>query len=127
MFHPTPASTNGLMLNKNKVARHRIELRTAWMPCKTKTTMYQLSYCSIYILSQGTILEGFLILLESKNFVPDMTPEPAMMRRVCIYSLDSIDKYVPVGFPPVMGSSPNPSFHVLAYGQVFNSLAYSQL
>jgi hypothetical protein len=27
--------------------------------------------------------------------------------------LDSIKKYDPVGFPPVMGSSPNPSFHVL--------------
>jgi len=38
-----------------------------------------------------------------------------------------LPKYVPVGFPPEMGSSPNPSFHVLAYGQVFNSLAYIQL
>src|ERR1700683_4828858 len=79
IFHPTPASTNGLMLNKNKVTHHRIELRTTQMLCKTKTTMYQLSICSIYILSQGTILEGFLILLESKNFIPDMTPEPCLL------------------------------------------------
>src|ERR1700683_1298320 len=70
---------------QNKVAHHRIELGTSRMPCKTKTTMYQLSYYSIYILSQGTILEGFLILLESKNFVPDMTPEPDRIRQLWCY------------------------------------------
>src|ERR1700729_3257288 len=41
------------------------------MPAKQKYTGYQLSYCR-------TLLKGFLILLEPKIFVPDMTPEPSL-------------------------------------------------
>jgi len=63
-------------LQKNKVARQRVELRTAWMPAKQKCMGYQLSYCSIMRYREHTFLKGFLILLEPKNFVPDMTPDP---------------------------------------------------
>jgi hypothetical protein len=66
---PAQASGNVTKTPKNKVARHRVELRTAWMPAKQKYTGYQLSYCRI-------LLKEFLILLEPKIFVPDMTPEP---------------------------------------------------
>jgi len=71
--------------SKNKVARHRIELRTAWMPTKQKYMCYQLSYCSIITYGEHTFLKGFLILLEPKIFVPDMTPEPLLWR--CLTSL----------------------------------------
>jgi hypothetical protein len=48
------------------MAHHRIELRTAQIPCKMETTPYPLSYCSIDNIEKAYILDGFLILWNPK-------------------------------------------------------------
>ena len=66
------------------MACHRFELRTVWIPWKIKVTSYQLSYHGIYDISQGIIMQIFLILLETKIFVLNMTPE--LLFVLCSYA-----------------------------------------
>jgi hypothetical protein len=71
------------------------------------------------------IIAGF-VLIADERIRKLLTKTPAVKRRLSflrpagINGVASSPKYVPVGFPPVMGSSPNPSFQVIGLRPIRN-------
>ena len=69
-------TTKDNLNTKYRLAPPLIELQTAWDTIQNKMSHLPTKLFEHNYVKTSTIVKGFLILLESKISVPDMTPEP---------------------------------------------------